>query len=262
MKTFVITSSIKGTPTYIVETVLRENSSLINGVIVNTSLQKISIKNRLKRIINKTIKIGVLGAINGLRMRNWFGSETEELLKTDSLSVICEKYKIPLYYTQSLNSDTTKKIISENKVDLGISLGNSYISSKVFNSFTYGMINIHGEILPDYQNAQSVIWQLYKKSKITGYTIHKINKKIDQGDILMKEELPINFQSTLRKTISQTCADITISAAYGLLKVLNDFNFYWNNAVKQESGNHFTTPSIFQFIKIVNNHKLLKKNEK
>lgn len=262
MKTFVITSCIKGTPAYIIESVLIRNSSLIKGVIVNTNKQKLSLKKRLQKIINKIFKIGLLGAINGIRMRSWFGAETEALLEADNLTVICKKYNIPLYYTQSLNSNTTKNIINENKVDLGVSLGNSYISSKIFNAFTIGMINIHGEILPDYQNAQSVIWQLYNDSKITGYTIHKINKKIDQGDILYREEVPINFQPTLRKTIAQTCADITIGAANGLIIVLNDFNYYWNNAVKQESSNQYTTPNIYQYIKIVNNFKLLKEIEK
>ena len=86
-------------------------------------------------------------------------------------------------------------------VDLAISLGCSYISSKIFNIPKYGMINIHHEILPEYQNAQSVIWQLFNNSNKTGYTIHKITKKIDDGPILFKKERDIIISDTLRKTL-------------------------------------------------------------
>src|SRR3712207_8581825 len=47
-----------------------------------------------------------------------------------------------------------RSLVKSADAALGLSLGNSYISSRIFTLPTYGMLNIHGEVLPDFQNAQ------------------------------------------------------------------------------------------------------------
>jgi methionyl-tRNA formyltransferase len=255
MKVFILTSSMRGTASYITEQVLKQNSNLIHGVIVCQGINSITPKKKIVRIIKKIFKIGFFGALNGIRIRSWFGSKTEEILKPQSFKEICENYSIPLFVVNNTNSDETQKVIKDNKIDLGVSLGNSYISSKIFNSFMKGMINIHGEILPEYQNGQSVIWQIYNQSINTGYTIHKINSKIDKGDILLKKEINIIFRKKLAETVSETCSKITMEAADGLIELLSNYENYI--PLKQGIGNKYTTPSLFQFCKILYNHNKL-----
>jgi methionyl-tRNA formyltransferase len=143
--------------------------------------------------------------------------------------------------------------------DLGLSLGNNYIGSKIFSLPLFGMLNIHGEILPAFQNAQSVIWQLYEESSETGYTIHKIDKKIDTGEIVKQEAFPIIFKSSLSETVSVTNYEILKKSATGLIEVLNNFDQYYQNAKPQGKGKAYTTPSLSQFIKIYQNFKKLRK---
>ena len=122
------------------------------------------------------------------------------------------------------------------------------------------MINMHGEILPEFQNAQSVIWQIYNGNSKSGYTIHKnIDRGIDTGDILKQELIPIIFKSKLSETVSLTCAEIQRKSAEGMIDVLNNFEYYRVNAIKQQKGNSYTTPSFLQFLKIWRNHKKLLK---
>src|SRR5439155_8886347 len=132
--------------------------------------------------------------------------------------------------TPFLNSKETVEIMQECKPDLGLSLGNSYISSKIFSIPVHGMLNIHGEVLPDFQNAQSVIWQIYEGRPETGYTIHKIDKGIDTGDIIRQEKFPIVFKESLAKTVSETCRLILERSAAGLVALLNDYEYYLKNA--------------------------------
>ncbi len=120
------------------------------------------------------------------------------------------------------------------------------------------MLNIHHEVLPQYQNAQSVIWQLYNGSTNTGYTIHKINKKIDQGEILFQEHIPIKFMPTLGETVASTYARLIDASALGLVKVLTNFNKYYTEAIPQGKGGHYTTPSYWQFRKIMKQFNKLK----
>jgi methionyl-tRNA formyltransferase len=166
---------------------------------------------------------------------------------------------IPFEITPYINCEHTRQLFSNANTDIGLSLSNSYISPKVFSIPRLGMINVHGEILPEYQNAQSVIWQLYNGSPVTGYTIHKIEKKIDAGSILYQEKFPIVFKKTLAETISFNCAEITKKATVGIIKFFGEFEKYFSNPVEQMKGNHYTTPSLRQFIHINRQFKRLRK---
>jgi methionyl-tRNA formyltransferase len=157
------------------------------------------------------------------------------------------------------NSIETQQILSELRPDIGLSLGNGYISAKVFKIPRYGMINIHHEILPDYQNAQSIIWQLYNGSSETGYTIHCIDKNIDTGDILLQERVPIVFKPTLGETVAATMAALLDSSAIGLKRLLEDFNTYFDAGVPQGGGAKYTTPTYRQYLKILKQFERLKK---
>ena len=119
------------------------------------------------------------------------------------------------------------------------------------------MLNIHGEVLPDFQNAQSVIWQIFEGRPETGYTIHKIDKGIDTGDILLQEKFPIVFKKELPETVRFNCWVILQRAAEGLVKVLNDFNYYSQHGYKQGKGKSYTTPTYRQHLKIVKQFKKL-----
>jgi methionyl-tRNA formyltransferase len=121
------------------------------------------------------------------------------------------------------------------------------------------MLNIHGEVLPQFQNAQSVIWQIYEGNTETGYTIHKVDKKIDTGEILKQDKFPIIFKNTLGETISATCAEIVKRSALGLADVLDHFDRYYRERKPQGQGKTYTTPSLRAFSRMVANFNRMKK---
>ncbi len=259
MKVIILTSSKNGTAAHHLPYLIESKSCEISLVILNDGAV-INTYKYYKNKIRKTIKIGILGALNGIRMRKWFNQDMAEYKRVGDLQEICEKNKIPFATIPSINSQNTIEIIKNANADLGISLGNGYIGSKVFSIPKFGMINIHHEILPDYQNAQSIIWQIYNKSAMTGYTIHKIDRHIDTGEILLQKKIPISFENSLRKTIAKTSFFLLESSANGLLEVLSDFDNLYKNAQPQGMGKSYTTPSIWQYIKIYINYKKLKKS--
>ena len=249
MNIIILTSSVKGMAAHTLPRLFNESSIKITMVVFNEG-EIINKKKYYLKKIKKIFKIGLLGAVNGIKMRKWFSKETDFLFPDIDLETFCLQNNIPFERTPSINCDNTRRIFRNSNASIGISLGNSYISESVFSICPLGMINIHGEILPDYQNAQSIIWQLYNGSSKTGYTIHKINKKIDDGDILYQEVFPIVFKNNLANTVSYNCAQITKKACQGLIKVLKDFNYYNLNSTKQIYCKSYTTPSWRQFKKI------------
>ena len=191
-------------------------------------------------------------------MRSWFGELVEQKLNCRPLAEVCKHFNIELIETTGLNSEETKHALSRLNLDVAVSLGNGFIAPSIFKIPRRGMINIHHEILPQYQNAQSVIWQLYNGSKQTGYTIHEIDRKIDCGRILFQEHLPIQFTDALKQTVVQTHVHQWEASAKGLEHTLTHFSELQASSIEQGKGGHYTTPSRRQFEQIMNNFESLK----
>lgn len=257
IEVIILTSSKKGSASVHLAELIKSKKIFIKAVILNEGI--ITNKKRmLRRKAKKICRIGLLGALNGIRMRSWYSENVWQFIRVDRIENLCIQHKIPLLLTPSINSPTTVNFFSRYQADLGISLGNSYIGSKVFSVPKFGMLNIHHEQLPNYQNAQSIIWQLYNNSPFSGYTIHKIDKSIDTGDIIYQEQLPIVFRNTLKETVSFNYAKLWEISSRGLLQVLEDFPIYFESSSRQEKGNVYTTPTLKQFVTIYKNYRRMK----
>ena len=136
-------------------------------------------------------------------------------------------------------------------------MNNGYIASRVFGIPVHGMINVHGERLPEYQNAQSVIWPIYQAETRTGLTIHQIDDGIDSGEILPREEIPIRFCRKLEDTVCTTVAEIRMRTPRALRLVCENYSELRANSKPQAGGRRFTTPTIVQFWRMVRNNKRL-----
>ncbi len=258
MKILILTSSERGSAAHHLPYLVEHDGCEVVSVILNKG-NKGNSKKFYKRKIKKMMKVGPLGTLNGIRMRKWYREDLRELLATKSLSEQCASYGIPFFETPSINCPRTRKLFREAHAQTGLSLGNGYIREDVFSIPEYGMLNIHHELLPEYQNAQSIIWQLYNESRYSGYTIHKINKYIDAGKILLREKVPIAFKDTLGETVTHTQALLLQHSAHGLTKVLDNFEDYYEVAEPQGAGQKYTTPTFWEFLKIHRNYRKLKK---
>ena len=249
MKVLILTSSLNGTAAHHLEVMLKEPSIEVVSVIFNQGMVKSKYKKAIQKC-KKLFKIGWVGALNGIKMRRWYQQDLSAYLQINNLENICRENKVPFFKTERINSEQTVTLFKNAKADIGLSLGNGYIAKKVFSILPFGMLNIHHELLPDYQNAQSVIWQIYNGSKNTGYTIHKINEKIDAGEILLQEALPIQFEETFASTVSATYALLLKHSAEGVVRVLKSYETFLKSAKTQGHGHTYTTPSYRQYLKM------------
>jgi len=96
---------------------------------------------------------------------------------------------------------------------------------------------------------------------VTGYTIHKISKQIDAGEILLLERIPITFRETLADTVAFNYAKLYDASVRGLVRVLTNFEQFYSGARPQGKGGHYTTPSMAQFLRIKAQFKRLKKEQ-
>ena len=251
MRIIILTSNRRNIAARVVP-VLCSNTSLS---IVNVILARGVVPNRkafLKRKLIKTCRIGVLGAVNGIRLRDWYADKEAE-----DIYSVCRSLNIQVSETDSINSDVTRQLFRQANADLGLSLGNGYIARSVFSIPQYGMINIHDEILPEFQGALSIIWPIYEMKEETGFTIHQIDSKIDTGDILYQEQYPIQFQKSLRETVHRNLLESRLRIPEAFSYVCENYTAMKAKAIPQKNGKSYTTPTFWQFLRMVRNNRVM-----
>lgn len=199
------------------------------------------------------MQTGALGAINGLRMRRWY------CVDHTSLEEVCQDTGVKLFNVPYIGSKITEEIFQDIEPDVGLSLGNGFIPERIFSIPKLGMLNVHSERLPEYQNAQSVIWPIYNNEKVTGITIHCVASGIDEGDIVHEESFPIHFGSTLRESVEQTLLETRERTVEAVPLVCASLSRFLKQRTKQVGGGKYTTPSIWQFWRMERNNRRLSK---
>lgn len=206
----------------------------------------------LRRRARKVWRIGPLGALNGLRLRGWFDYGTVE-----DLEQVTADLDLPLLRAPLARSDDAIARVRDWAPDLMISLGNPILPEALFAIPRFGTINYHGELLPEYPGAQSVIWPIHFGQRTTGFTIHKVSRRLDGGDILLRHAEPIVFHPTLRATIAATGQRIQAQVPVAFRAVLDDWERYWAEARPNPVTRSFTTPTLGQFLTMQRNNRRL-----
>jgi methionyl-tRNA formyltransferase len=185
-------------------------------------------------------------------MREWYADE-----EANDINSLCDSLNVPLTETPYVNCDTTRELFREANADLGLSLGNGYIGKSVFSIPKYGMVNIHSEILPEFPGAQSIIWPIHQGMEETGFTIHQIDSIIDHGDILFQERFPIQFYPTLRETVEKNLQVSRLRVPKAFSYVCENYTMLRARSISQQFEKSFTTPTIWQFLRMVKNSRAL-----
>lgn len=98
----------------------------------------------------------------------------------------------------------------------------------------FGCINLHGSILPKYRGAAPIQWAILNGDKTTGVTTIYMNEKMDEGDIILKEEIEIKEYETtgeLWNRLSSIGAEL-------LLKTINEIEK--GTAPREPQAGNFT----------------------
>ena len=117
-----------------------------------------------------------------------------------------KKYKIPYIYINTRLANYENKIIlnlKKHKISFICLAGYMKIlSSKIINLFKKKIINIHPSLLPKFKGLNTFSRVIKNKEKKTGCTVHYVNNKLDDGDIITKKSFEISLndnENTLKK---------------------------------------------------------------
>lgn len=68
----------------------------------------------------------------------------------------------------------------------------------------YGVLNVHGALLPDYRGCFPSFWYLYNDEKLGGATVHYMSAAIDDGDICVQRSVDISDCRTMFQVMGKT----------------------------------------------------------
>lgn len=94
----------------------------------------------------------------------------------------------------------------------------------------YGCVNVHASLLPMYRGAAPLQWVIINGEKVSGVTTMQMDKGLDTGDMLLKEEVAIEPKETY-----ETYHDkLSFVGAQLLIKTLDGLEAGTITPVKQE----------------------------
>ncbi len=104
----------------------------------------------------------------------------------------------------------------------------------------YG-INIHPSLLPRGRSIMPIPHILLDHPEAAGFTIHKLAEKLDTGDILYQEALPLKPAETV-ETLSTRMA---LHAPKAMSSIMEDLPKHWKNAKEQNEADaqYFPPPN-------------------
>jgi methionyl-tRNA formyltransferase len=117
-------------------------------------------------------------------------------LKPSAVKEYAISQEIPVLQPTNLKDEDFITTLKSYKADLQIVVAFRMLPKVVWQLPKHGTFNLHASLLPEYRGAAPINWALINQEKTTGVTTFFIDEKIDTGEIILQEEVPIPPRET------------------------------------------------------------------
>jgi methionyl-tRNA formyltransferase len=134
-----------------------------------------------------------------------------------SVVAVCRRHGIPVLRPPSINAQSFLDELRAIGVDVIVSISASQIFRKEILALPrHGCINVHSGMLPRYRGMLPSFWVLANGEREAGVTVHYMDEKLDNGDIILQKAVPIEPGETQHTLLRKTKA----AGAYLVLEAL------------------------------------------
>lgn len=125
------------------------------------------------------------------------------------------KHNIPVFQYEKIRKDDVSELLN---IDADIIVTCAYgqiIGANILFAKKFGVINLHGSLLPKYRGSSPIQWALIDNQKETGVTVLKSDVGMDDGDLLISSSIEISDDDnaiTLFDKLSKLSAELAIKA--------------------------------------------------
>lgn len=108
-----------------------------------------------------------------------------------------QSHGIPVFQPVRVKDKESVEVLRSYEADIFVVAAfGQIVSEEILSMPKYGCVNIHASLLPKYRGAGPIQWAIINGEEKTGVTIMQMDKGIDTGDMLMKEEVMIDLKET------------------------------------------------------------------
>lgn len=117
------------------------------------------------------------------------------------------------YIVKNINDKKVPSILKENKIKFIIVFGTRKISKKIISLYRNKIFNLHGGDPERFRGLDSHYWSIYHDNFNLYSCLHKLNSKLDDGDIVFLKKIKLRkkmkiYQLRLQNT--SNCVNITM----------------------------------------------------
>jgi len=163
-----------------------------------------------------------------------------------TLSGYAFQHRIPVSYTNNPNSQEFCEMLGKQDIDLIINQSQFILKKRFISIPKIGVLNRHNALLPKNKGRLTPFWVLYKKETETGVSIHFVNEKIDEGNIIVQEKYKVSPNATFREIVQKNYS-IAHKAMINALDLL-DSNSNYSPITNDYEESYNTVPTLKEAI--------------
>lgn len=104
---------------------------------------------------------------------------------------------IPVFAPENINAPESLERVREANPDVIVVVAYGQILKQpLLELAPLGCVNVHGSLLPKYRGAAPIQWAIANGETVTGVTTMFVNRRMDAGDIILKQEVGIGPEET------------------------------------------------------------------
>ena len=159
-----------------------------------------------------------------------------------SLFSIASDFKIPIDTISSVNSIKFQDDIVKLSCDIILAQVPMLVKKESLNIPKLGWINKHFGLLPEYRGAFPFLWAYWRNEPIIGVSIHFMNERLDEGDIIGQNKI---FRRD-NDTIPSVLRSLNRKAAKLMVECIKNLGQIKYQGGKK--GHYYKEPSMFKLV--------------
>jgi methionyl-tRNA formyltransferase len=155
---------------------------------------------------------------------------------------VAEALGIPVLTPERLDDPDFLAELTEIAADLFFVVAFRILPPSVFTLPTYGTVNLHSSLLPDYRGAAPINWAVINGDTASGLTTFYIEETVDTGDIILSERMTIGEDETAGDLFDR----MTVVGAELALRTVNMIEDGTVHRTPQPTGGGRPAPKLFR----------------
>lgn len=121
-----------------------------------------------------------------------------------TVASVARKFGVPVHRTPDVNSEAFRRHLRDLGVEFIVSISGTQLYKKDLRMQTpFGIVNCHGALLPKYRGLMPSFWTLCNNERAGGVSVHYVDRKLDNGPIVVQTRYDIEPADTLEDVMAR-----------------------------------------------------------